>query len=101
VLQGDGQLGGANDGDHLDQPGVQSRHQRRQKGGVAGAGLYYGPRPPCPCPADDRGLSVIEDYLYLTGGHISLAEALAQPGAGFDFNPPRVGGGIFKPADLG
>jgi hypothetical protein len=28
-------------------------------------------------------------------------EALAQPGADFDFNPPRVGGGIFKPADLG
>jgi len=43
----------------------------------------------------------IEDYLHLTGGHMSLAEALAQPGADFDFNPPRVGSGIFKPADLG
>ena len=52
----------------------------------------------------DRGrpahvLLTIEDYL--TGGHISLAEALAQPGADFDFNPPRVGSGIFKPADFG
>ena len=54
----------------------------------------------------DRGrpahvLLTIEDYLRLTGGHMSLAEALAQPGADFDFSPPRVGGGIFKPADLG
>ena len=54
----------------------------------------------------DRGrpahvLLTMEDYLRLTGGHMSLAEALAQPGAEFDFNPPRVGSGIFKPADLG
>ena len=53
----------------------------------------------------DRGrpahvLLTIEDYLRLTG-HMSVAEALAQPGADFDFNPRRVGGGIFKPADLG
>jgi hypothetical protein len=32
---------------------------------------------------------------------MSLAEALAQQGADFDFNPPRIGGGLFKPADLG
>jgi hypothetical protein len=32
---------------------------------------------------------------------MSLAEALAQPGADFDFNPLRAGRGIFKPADLG
>jgi prevent-host-death family protein len=54
----------------------------------------------------DRGrpahvLLTIEDYLRLTGGHMSLAEALAQPGADFEFNPPRVGGGIARPADLG
>ena len=54
----------------------------------------------------DRGrpahvLLTIEDYLHLTGGRMSLADALAQPGAGFDFSPPRVGSGIFKPADLG
>jgi prevent-host-death family protein len=54
----------------------------------------------------DRGrpahvLLTIEDYLRLTGGHMSLGEALAQPDADFDFDPPRVGGGIFKPADLG
>jgi hypothetical protein len=31
-----------------------------------------------------------------------LAEALAQPAAtDFDFDPPRVGGAIFKPADPG
>ncbi|MCK1711654.1 MULTISPECIES: type II toxin-antitoxin system prevent-host-death family antitoxin [unclassified Bradyrhizobium] len=58
----------------------------------------------------DRGrpahvLLTIEDYLRLTGGHMSLAEALAQEAlaqtdAEFDFNPPRLEGGIFKPADL-
>jgi prevent-host-death family protein len=51
----------------------------------------------------DRGrpahvLLTMDDYLRLTGGHRSLAEALAQPDADSDFNPPRVGGGIFKPA---
>jgi prevent-host-death family protein len=55
----------------------------------------------------DRGrpahvLLTIEDYRRLTGGNMSLAEALAQPGDGdFDFEPPRVSGEIFKPADLG
>ena len=55
----------------------------------------------------DRGrpahvLLSIEEYQRLTGGHLSLAEALAQPGADdIAFEPPRVGGGIFKPADLG
>jgi prevent-host-death family protein len=55
----------------------------------------------------DRGrpahvLLTIDDYRRLTGGNMSLAEALAQPGAtDFDFDPPRVSGGIFKPADLG
>jgi prevent-host-death family protein len=54
----------------------------------------------------DRGrpahvLLTIEDYQRLAGGNMSLAEALAQDGANFDFDPPRAGGGIFKPADLG
>ena len=55
----------------------------------------------------DRGrpahvLLSIEDYQRLTGGNMSLAEALAQPGdADFDFKPPRLRGGMFKPADLG
>jgi prevent-host-death family protein len=55
----------------------------------------------------DRGrpahvLLTIEDYRRLTGGSMSLAEALAQPGnaADFEFKPPRLRGGIFKPADL-
>jgi prevent-host-death family protein len=55
----------------------------------------------------DRGrpahvLLTIEDYRRLTGGEMSLAEALAQPGdaADFDFDPPRVDG-LFKPADFG
>ena len=48
-----------------------------------------------------RVLLTIEDDRHLTGGHISLAEALAQPVADFDFSPPRFGGGIFKSADLG
>ena len=47
-------------------------------------------------------LLTIEDYQRLAGGNMSLAEALAQPGvaADFAFEPPRVGGWIFKPADL-
>src|ERR1700736_4028278 len=55
----------------------------------------------------DRGrpahvLLTIEDYRRLAGGGMSLAEALAQGGdADFTFDPPRIGGGIFKPADLG
>lgn len=33
---------------------------------------------------------------------MSLVEAVAQPGApDFEFEPPRTGGGIFKPAKLG
>ena len=54
----------------------------------------------------DRGrpahvLLTIEDYQRLAGGHMSLAEALAQPDTDFEFDPPRVGAGVFKPADLG
>jgi PHD/YefM family antitoxin component YafN of YafNO toxin-antitoxin module len=54
----------------------------------------------------DRGrpayvLLTIEDYRRLTGG-MSLAEALAQPGnaADFEFEPPRLGAGMFKSPDL-
>lgn len=55
----------------------------------------------------DRGrpahvLLTIEDYQRLAGGSMSLAEVLAQPDeADFAFESPRIGGGIFKPADLG
>ena len=54
----------------------------------------------------DRGrpahvLLTIEDYQRLTGGNMSLCEALAQSGeAGFEFDPPRIADGIFKPAEL-
>ncbi|MBI2766554.1 MAG: type II toxin-antitoxin system Phd/YefM family antitoxin [Chloroflexi bacterium] len=54
----------------------------------------------------DRGrpahvLLTIEDYRRLTGGNMSLAEAVAQVGvADFEFKPPRTGPGIFKPAKL-
>lgn len=55
----------------------------------------------------DRGrpahvLLTIEDYQRLTGGNVSLAEAIAQAGdaADFEFDPPRLRG-VFKPADLG
>jgi prevent-host-death family protein len=54
----------------------------------------------------DRGkpahvLLSIEEYRKLTGGEMSLAEALAQPGedADFDFNPPRLGK-LTRPVDL-
>jgi prevent-host-death family protein len=55
----------------------------------------------------DRGrpahvLMTIEDYRRLTGNKMSLAEAIAQVGvADFEFEPPRTGGGIFRPAKLG
>ncbi|MGY4304619.1 prevent-host-death family protein [Bradyrhizobium sp. USDA 4369] len=53
----------------------------------------------------DRGrpahvLLTIEDYLRLSGGSLSLADALVQPEADFDFEPPRIDGPISRPADL-
>jgi prevent-host-death family protein len=47
-------------------------------------------------------LLTIEDYRRLTSSDMSLAEVLAQPGntADFEFKPPGLRGGIFKPADL-
>ena len=51
----------------------------------------------------DRGrpahvLLTIEDYQRLTGGNMSLAEALAQPGsaADFEFNPPRLSASLLS-----
>ena len=54
----------------------------------------------------DRGrpahvLLSIEHYQRLAGGQKSLLDALAQTkGSDFDFKPPRLRGGLFKPADL-
>jgi prevent-host-death family protein len=55
----------------------------------------------------DRGVPAhvllsIEEYRRLTGGEMSLAEALAQPDdvADFEFEPPRANV-RFPPADLG
>lgn len=53
----------------------------------------------------DRGkpahvLLSIEEYRRLTGGQLTLAEALAQPDApDFEFTPPRVGG-LYRTPDL-
>ena len=53
----------------------------------------------------DRGrpahvLLSIEDYRKLTGGQMTLVEALAQRDVpDFDFEPPRAGG-FYRPADL-
>ncbi len=53
----------------------------------------------------DRGqpahvLLSIEEYRKLAGASMSVAEALAQPGApDFEFTPPRVTG-LFREADL-
>jgi len=53
----------------------------------------------------DRGrpahvLLSIEEYRRLTGGDITLGEALAQRNvADFDFVPPRAGK-VYRPADL-
>lgn len=53
----------------------------------------------------DRGqpahvLLSIADYRQLTGGHMTLVDALAQADAlDVDFDPPRTGG-FYRPADL-
>lgn len=52
----------------------------------------------------DRGrpahvLLSIEDYRKLSGAGMNLAEALAQPEADFEFEPPRAAG-LYRPADL-
>ena len=53
----------------------------------------------------DRGrpahvLLTIEEYQRLTGGQMTLIDALAQPGApDFDFEPERAKG-LYRPADL-
>jgi prevent-host-death family protein len=53
----------------------------------------------------DRGrpahvLLSIEEYRRLTARPVSLADALAGDGD-FAFDPPRLGGPLAKPADLG
>ena len=41
-------------------------------------------------------------YRRLTGGGPTIRELLAEPGVeDIEFHPPRLGGGIFRPADLG
>lgn len=59
-----------------------------------------------PVVITDRGrpahvLLTMADYERLAGVRASLLDALAQPeGQDFDFVPPRLGDGIFVPADL-
>ena len=54
----------------------------------------------------DRGrpahvLLSIEEYRKLSGKRKSLAEALAMPNADqVEFDPPRLGGKLFRPADF-
>jgi len=54
----------------------------------------------------DRGrpahvLITIEEYQKLTGGQMTLAEALAQPeSADIDFEPTKIKGPLSKPVDL-
>lgn len=54
----------------------------------------------------DRGepahvLLSIDEYRRLTGKPKSIVEALAMPGVDLDdFEPPRLGGELFRPADL-
>lgn len=54
----------------------------------------------------DRGrpshvLLSIEDYRRLTGREASIVELLAMPDAeAVVFDPPRLEGGLFRPADL-
>ncbi len=47
------------------------------------------------------GLLRHEDYRRLTGGGATLREMLAQPGLDdFEVDPPRLGTGLWRPADL-
>lgn len=54
----------------------------------------------------DRGrpahvLLTIEAYQKLAGGGASIIDQLAMPGAGdIEFDPPRLGDGLPRPADL-
>lgn len=54
----------------------------------------------------DRGrpahvLITIEEYERLTGGPMTLADALAQSeSSDFEFDPPKIKGRLSKPADL-
>jgi hypothetical protein len=90
-------IGGTDDLNHNEQPGIQPGRQRCEKGRATRAGFHYRSR-----PASAHVLLTIEDYQRVTGGSMSLAEALAQPGdADFEFNPPRARGGVFKQADRG
>ena len=42
-----------------------------------------------------------DTYRRLAGGGPTIRELLYQPGAeNIDFDPPRMGSGIFRPADL-
>ncbi len=55
----------------------------------------------------DRGrtahvLLTIEEYEKLTGNHASIIDILAMPGIeDIEFEPPRMNGDIYRPADLG
>lgn len=55
----------------------------------------------------DRGrpahvLLTIEEYRRLTGDQPNLVDLLAMPGAAdVEFEPPRLGGSLFRPAELG
>lgn len=55
----------------------------------------------------DRGrpahvLLTIEEYRRLTGDRPNLVDLLAMPGAaGVEFEPPRLSGSLFRPAELG
>ena len=54
----------------------------------------------------DRGrpshvLLSVEEYQKLTGGPMTLADAMAQPETSdFEFDPPKIKGRLSKPADL-
>ena len=54
----------------------------------------------------DRGrpahvLLTIEEYQSVTRSQTSIVDMLAMPGvADIDFEPPRLGGEIYRPADL-
>lgn len=54
----------------------------------------------------DRGrpahvLLTIEEFQKLTGAHASIVDMLAmQGGADIEFEPPRLGGPVSRPADL-
>jgi len=79
---------------------VSSREFNQDAGGAKKAAAKG------PVIITDRGrpahvLLTYEAYQALLGGGPSLLDVVASEGGDFDFDPPRLGGPLTRPVDLG